>query len=142
MSTPTNAIEALQRALASEHAAVYLLASLDGRLSTTDDASLYDALQEAYDAHVAARDTLVDQVVAAGAKPVGSAAAYDLPAGAETPAGIRRAVLQLEQRSAATYLSLVAEVTGAQRRLLVTLLGDAAVRELSFGGTPQTFPGT
>lgn len=137
-----SATDALQTALAGEHAAIYVLAALGGRLSTSHATSLYEAVQQAYDDHVAARDTLVDHVVAAGAKPVGSAAAYDLPTGAESPASIRRAVLLLERRSAATYLSLVAKVSGAQRRLLVTLLGDAAVRELSFGGTPETFPGT
>lgn len=134
--------DALQQALAAEHAAVYVLAALGGRLSASHDATLYEAVQQAYDDHLAARDTLADHVVAAGAKPVGSAAAYELPSGAGSPAGIRRAVLELEQRSTATYLSLVAAVTGAQRRLLITLLGDAAVRQLSFGGTPETFPGS
>lgn len=135
-------VDALQRALATEHAAVYVLAALGGRLSRSHDASLYDAVESAYDEHVAARDTLIHHVVAAGARPVGSAAAYDLPAGADSSAGIRRAALALERHCAAAYLSLVSEATGDQRRLLVGLLGDAAVRELDFGGAPETFPGS
>ena len=132
----------LQKALAAEHAAVYVYAALGGRLSASDDATLYETIESAYAAHVAARDTLIDHVVAAGADPVGSAAAYDLPAGIGSPTGIRSAALRLERHCAATYLSLVAAVTGTERRMLVTLLGDAAVRELDFGGSPQTFPGS
>lgn len=134
--------EPLQRALAAEHAAVYVLASLGGRLSRTDDATLYDAVKSAYDDHVAARDALIHHIRLTGAEPVGSAAAYDLPTGIGSPAGIRRAALALERHCAATYLTVVPDATGDRRRLLIGLLGDAAVRELDFGGSPQTFPGS
>jgi len=142
MSDQTDAVDALQTALAAEHAAVYVLASLGGRLSRSDNATLFETVEQAYDDHVAARDTLIDHVVAAGARPIGSAAAYDLPRGAGSPVGIRRAALALEQHCAATYLSLVTAVNGDQRRLLITLLGDAAVRQLDFGGSVETFPGS
>lgn len=135
-------ISALQRALASEHAAVYVYGVLGGRTSRGDQPDLAASLQAAYDDHVAARDALVEHVVAAGADPVGSAAAYDLPHGIDSAAGVRRAALAIERSCAATYLDAVPAVAGELRRFLVTALGDAAVRELSFGGGPETFPGT
>ena len=47
----------------------------------------------------------------------------------------------MERSCAATYAYLVANTAGAQRRLAVTALNEAAVRELVFRGTPETFPG-
>jgi len=137
-----SSVSALQKALAAEHAAVYLYGVLGGRVSTYGDPSLAAALQDAYDAHRAARDALIDRVAAAGAHPAGAAAAYALPHGIDSAAGVRAAALGIERHCAATYFAQVAAVDGEDRRLLISALGDAAVRELSFGGAPQTFPGT
>lgn len=135
-------VKALQAVLAEEHAAVYVYGVLGGRTSTSEQPTLAGALQDAYDGHLTARDALVGRVVAAGADPVGAAAAYALPHGIDSPSGVRAAALAIERRCAAAYLDHVAEATGEDRRVLVTGLGDAAVRELAFGGTPQAFPGT
>ena len=138
----TGAIDALQAALAAEHAAVYVYGVLGGRTSASQEPTLADSLRSAYDAHETARDTLAARVAAAGADPVGAAAAYAIPSGIDSASGVRRAALAVEQRCAATYLTQVAETTGDDRRLMVSALGDAAVRELSFGGSPQALPGT
>lgn len=142
MSERTRAAVALQEVLAQEHAAVYLYGVLGGRTSSSEQPTLATALDDAYDGHVAARDTLIDRVVAAGAHPVGAAAAYALPSGIESASGVRAAALAIERRCAAAYLDRVSEVSGEDREVLVTGLGDAALRELAFGGRPQAFPGT
>ncbi|MFT4081968.1 MAG: DUF4439 domain-containing protein [Nocardioides sp.] len=133
-------LRGLQRALAAEHAAVYLDAALAGLTSRED--ALYDLLATAWEDHEAARNRLQEAISEAGATPVGTAAGYRLPSGIGSVAGVRRAALRIEQRCAAAYLANVARVTGAHRGLLVELLGDCAVRELDFGGTPNAFPGS
>ncbi|MEX0426411.1 DUF4439 domain-containing protein [Nocardioides sp. DS6] len=138
----TARVAALQTALAAEHAAIYVYGVLGGRTSASQDPTLADSLRTAYDDHVTARDALIDRVVAAGSDPVGSSAAYARPGGIDSPSGVRRAALQVERRCAAAYLAGMAAVTGTDRRLLVGALGDTAVRELAFGGAPETFPGT
>lgn len=138
----STAVDPLQSALAAEHAAVYLYAVLGGRTSESGQPTLFAALEDAYDAHLTARDALIARVTAAGGTPVGASAAYALPAGISTPSGVRAAALAVERHCAAAYLTQVPATTGADRTLLVTALGDCAVRELSFGGAPQTFPGT
>lgn len=134
-------LKALQDVLAAEHAAVYVYGVLGGRTSASQEPSLAATLRQAYADHVAARDALADRVAHAGGRPVGTAVAYRLPHGLDSPAGVRAAALGVERRCAAAYLSRVADVTGDDRRLFVTALGDAAVRELAFDSAPTPFPG-
>lgn len=136
------ALDAFQAVLGAEHAAIYLYGVLGGRTSQDTQRDLFTALTDAYDAHVAARDALITRVVALGGTPVGSAPAYALPRGIGTPRGVRAAALAVERRCAAAYLTQVPATTGEDRRLMVTALGAAAVRELAFGGAPETFPGS
>lgn len=138
----TSSVGALQDALAGEHAAIFVGAALGGRTSWAKSPALVTALQDAYDAHVAAREQLAAHIVAAGAEPVGPAASYDLPAGIDGPVRIERAALHLERECAARYLAAVPQATSDARRLLVGLLCATAARELSFGGSPTAFPGT
>lgn len=135
-------LDAFQATLAVEHAAIYLYGVLGGRTSGEAQPDLFNALTDAYDAHVAARDALIARVVALGGRPVGSAPAYALPGGIGSPKGVRAAALALERRCAAAYLTQVPATTGDDRRLMVTSVGQAAVRELTFGGAPETFPGS
>jgi len=135
MSTP-----GLTAALEAEHAAVYLVAALGGRASAVDDDRLEHDLDAAYDAHVETRDTLVALV--GGAEVVPAEPAYALPDGISSAAGIRKAALRVEEACAAALLTAVGEVTGDDRVTLVTALGDAAVRQIGFGGPAVAFPGT
>ena len=142
MASPASSeVDALQTTLAAEHAAVYVFGLLGSRTSQTADASLYDALRAAYEAHRRRRDTLIGEIAALGATPGAAASAYAPPAGLDTPAGRYAAALALERGCAATYAALVAATTGTQRLEAVELLNDSAARELSFRGTPEIFPG-
>jgi len=137
----TAEVDALQTTLAAEHAAVYVYGLLGSRTSQTAEALLYDALRAAYEAHRERRDTLIGEIAASGATPVPAAAAYTPPPGLDTTEGRNAAALGLEKGCASTYAALVGATTGARRHEAIGLLDDAAARELTFGGTPEVFPG-
>ncbi len=134
-------IDALQTTLAAEHAAVYVYGALGGRTSRVATPELFDAVSAAYAAHRARRDHLVRELTDLGVDPAASEAAYQLPRRMDTPAQIERAGLDLERSCAATYAYLVANTVEDQRRWAIQALNEAAVRELAFRGTPETFPG-
>jgi hypothetical protein len=137
----TTETDALQTTLAAEHAAVYVYGLLGSRTSESAEPELYAALRAAYDAHRRRRDTLIGELAALGATPTPAAAAYTAPAGLDTPDGRYAAALALERGCAATYAALVGDTTGPRRAEAIGLLNDAAARELSFRGTPESFPG-
>lgn len=137
----TTATQALQAALAAEHAAVYVYGVLGGRTSRTDSSGLAADLRRAYDAHRARRDQLQSLIADAGAAPVAADPAYAAPAGTDSPDGVRRAALELERSCAETYAWVVSQTDGAVRARAVNALKDGAVRGLTFRGTPETFPG-
>lgn len=134
-------VSALQQALAAEHAAVYVYGALGGRTSASATPELFAAVSAAYDAHRARRDQLTRAVRDAGAEPVAAEAPYELPRPLSTPDQVARAARDVERSCAATYAYLVANTTRGQRRAAVVALNEAAVRELVFRGTPETFPG-
>lgn len=130
--------EALQAALAGEHAAVYLFGVLGAR---ADGVGLVARLSAAYDAHAAARDVLAERVHALGATPVGPAAAYSLPSGLHGDHRLRSYAATVENRLVALYVQQAGEATGSDRRLLATSAGACAVRALGFGAAPSPTPG-
>lgn len=134
--------EAVQAALAVEHSAIYVLGSLGGLTSSSAAPALAQALTEAYDEHVRAREALAAHVVSAGIEPVAPSAVYDLPGGIGTEKGVGAAALRLERDTTATYLSLAPKATGSDRTLLIQLLCRTAARQLDLGGKPTAFPGT
>ena len=133
-------LDALQTALAGEHAAVYVYGALGGRTSATSTPLLATAVTEAYTTHRARRDLLTAAVIDLDGEPVAAEAAYEVPR-LDSPRDVERAAVDLERACAAAYAYLVASTTDADRRLAITALNDAAVRELAFRGTPETFPG-
>jgi hypothetical protein len=133
--------DALQTTLEAEHAAVYVYGLLGSRTSQAAEAELYVALRAAYEAHRDRRDTLIGEISTLGATPTPAASAYTPPAGLDTTDGRYSAALELEQGCASTYAALVAATTGARRLEAIGFLNDAAVRDLSFRGTPEIFPG-
>lgn len=140
--TPADgATEALQAALAAEHAAVFVYAALGGQASQSAQPGLYGRITAAYRLHLARRDELVAMVTAAGDEPVAAEPGYQLPADLGTATALNARALRLEQDAAATYAYLVASSTGATRSWAVTALLDAAVRGLGFGGKPESLPG-
>ncbi|MET3960477.1 hypothetical protein ABIE44_000411 [Marmoricola sp. OAE513] len=135
-------VDALQAALADEHAAVYLSGVLGAQASESTQPQLYAQLSEGYRLHRRNRDRLAALVRAAGAEPVASAVAYAIPAKLDTSAELNDAALQLERRIVKTYGQLVENTAGAERRWALVALDSAAVRQVELRGTPEMFPGS
>ncbi|MCW2854697.1 MAG: hypothetical protein JWR52_312 [Marmoricola sp.] len=135
-------IDALQAALAGEHAAVYLTGVLGAQASSSRQHALYAVLVDAYREHRRRRDELTVFIHDLGAVPVASDVTYDLPAQMTTAAELNDAALQLERRIAKTYGQLVENTAGAQRRWALVALNEVAVRQVEFRGTPEMFPGS
>jgi hypothetical protein len=132
--------EALQATLAAEHAAVWVYGVLGGQTSRSEAPGLYDDVLTAYRLHRGRRDLLTGLIARSGAEPVAAEVGYELgPVG--SPARVMAAALGVEQRCAVTYADLVARTTGRRRAWAIRALTDAAVRQLRFRGSPETFPG-
>ncbi len=130
--------DALQAALAGEHAAVYAYGVVGARLEGRPDER---AAQAGYDAHRQRRTTITRLLTDAGATPTPAAVAYDLGGTVPTPAAARTLAALVETRAAATYADVVAAADGALRQSAALWLADAAVRATSWSGQPATFPG-
>jgi hypothetical protein len=135
------ALEALQRTLAAEHAALYVFGVLAGRAEVLGPSPLRASLSTAYDAHLARRTDLRAQVTAAGGDPVAAAPAYDLPRALTTPAQIASEALRVERACVATYAALVAATSGPDRAWAVAALAAGAISETTFGGAARPLPG-
>jgi hypothetical protein len=141
----TSEVEALQRTLAGEHAAIFVLAALGGRASSLVAPALRSALATSYDVHVERRDHLRTMVTAAGGDPVAAEPAYRLPGAVRSSVTsavqIEGQALRVERACATTYAALVAATAGAARRWAVDALVATAVGEAAFGGDPEALPG-
>lgn len=135
-------IEALQDALAAEHASVYLMGILGAQTSRTKDPDLYEALVRSYRTHRRRRDQLAVMIAARQSEPVAAETAYQLPNAVSTSDEVNDAALQLERRIAVTYGQLVENTSGAERRWALVALESAAVVQVEFRGTPEMFPGS
>ncbi|HEY0902625.1 MAG TPA: ferritin-like domain-containing protein [Marmoricola sp.] len=135
-------LEALQAALAGEHAAVHLYAVLAARASESRQPTLHTGLVEGFRLHRKRRDQLTAMVVGRRGEPVAAEVAYALPGPIGTGAELNNAALQVERRIARTYGQLIESTTDAERRWALVALDEAAVRQLEFRGTPEMFPGT
>jgi ferritin-like protein len=134
--------DALQDALAGEHAAVYVFGVLGAQTSEVEQSTLFDNLLTAYQQHRSARDALVARIRKLGVQPVAAAPAYELPNGVSTSAQVVRAALVTERRATQTYGTLVSQTVGDDRSWAVDALDESAVRQLRFRGRPENFPGT
>jgi hypothetical protein len=134
-------LRALQRSLAGEHAAVYVYGVLGGRVSVSEEPGLSSLLTSAYDVHRGRRDELNAMVRAKKGDPVAAEPSYQLPTPSRTTDQIRAAARITEERSSAVYADAVGSTSRADRRWAIEALRDAAVRELSFGGQAERFPG-
>lgn len=135
------AVEALQTALAAEHAAVWVYGLLGGRTSAGATPELYRTVSEAYAAHRGRRDQLVRLLAERDEQPVAAEPAYEVSGPVTGPDRVRAVALETEQSCAATYSWLVANTVAEERRWAIGALNEAAVRELAFRGTPEMFPG-
>ncbi len=131
----------LQRVLADEHAAVYVLGVLGAQTSQSAQPALYAAVSAAYAMHRARRDHLIATLADQGAAPTAAAAAYRVPADLSTPDQIAAAARAVEEGAATAYASLVGSSVGEIRAWAIRALTDAAVRSLGFGAVPSALPG-
>jgi hypothetical protein len=134
-------VEAMQEALAGEHAAVYVYGVLGGRVSDSRSPVLAQQLASAYAAHRGRRDQLTTLVRRAGGDPVAADLSYRVPNPATTEAQLRAAARTVEQRCAAVYADMVGSTSRADRAYAVAALSDTAVRGLTFGARPTPYPG-
>jgi hypothetical protein len=136
------ALEALQRCLAAEHAAVYGYAVVGGVLAGIADADPLRAYaDECYAAHRARRDELTARLTRSGQAPVAAHPAYRLPPRVSGADGCRSLARRIERRSAAVYAFAVSKTVHGSRALAVDALTDCAVREVAWGASPQALPG-
>ncbi|TCC38018.1 ferritin-like domain-containing protein [Kribbella speibonae] len=131
-------VEALQAALAGEHAAMYGVGVAGGKLS----GARYRSATDTFESHRDNRDHLSALLVAAGETPVAAEPAYDLPRPVTNTATATALILVIERRIAAVYGDLVeaAEQPAVRAFAIESLLG-AATSQLSWGGAPVAFPG-
>lgn len=134
-------VEALQEALAGEHAALYVYGVLGARTSQSANPRLFTAIEEGFRLHRRQRDALTRRIARRGETPVAAEVSYQVPGRALRPADMERAALQVERRLAVVYGQLVGSTTGSDRRWALAALDECAVRQLTFRGTPEMFPG-
>ena len=134
-------LDALQATLADEHAALYTYGVLGARTSQAASPALYETLTAGYRRHRARRDELQLMVRDAGGDPVAAEPAYDLDGSLLRPAQLERAAADLEAASVEQLVALVAQSTGSVREWALTEATWSAVRRLSFGEGPETWPG-
>ena len=131
--------DAMQDALAGEHAAVYAYGVIGGRL---DYATTYqDLAARHFREHRERRDSLTGFLRDSGTKPVAAEPAYDLPVEVASNSDAQRIGQQIEDRCAVLYAGVVATATGEPRSFAVTALGDAAVAAVEWGAPPVALPG-
>jgi cytidylate kinase len=107
----TARLDALQAALAAEHAAVYGYGVVGGRVG--DDRE--NEAAAAHAAHRSRRDALARTVRDLGGKPAVAAAGYDLPFAVPDAAAAIRLAAVLEERVAGVYSDLVRAAEGSLR---------------------------
>jgi hypothetical protein len=137
MSGDSPYLDALQAAVAGEHAAVWASGRAAGELS----GRRRDAARRELDAHRRIRDELRRQVTALGAVPVEAAVAYVEPFPVEGASGGRRLMAHVNMALAATYADVAAASDPAARREAVEKSSAAAVRAIEWGAEPEAFPG-
>ncbi|WP_461711978.1 ferritin-like domain-containing protein [Streptomyces sp. DSM 41013] len=130
-------LDALQAALAAEHAAVYGYGVVGGRIAEDRRAEA----RTAYDAHRARRDALAREVRDLGGEPVAAAAGYALPFSVPDSAAAVRLAAELEDRVAGVYSDLVRAAEGGGRTSAAGALREAAVRAVRWRGGSVAFPG-
>lgn len=134
-------LDALQAALAEEHATLWTYGVLGARTSQSASPALYDAVTAAYRRHRSRRDQLRLLVRDAGGEPVAAAVAYELDGALVRPPQVQRAAVGLESAGVEVLLALVAQSSGDVRDWALTEATWSAVWQLELGGTAQTWPG-
>jgi len=127
--TPTPAatgqVEALQAALAAEHAVVWGYGVVGGRV----EVALLPAVQDCDRAHRTRRDAVDGLIRRYGGEPVPTAPAYELPFAVPDRRSAVRLAVHLEEGAAAAWRYAVAATDDRSvRRTALAALTDAALR--------------
>lgn len=130
-------LQALQAALAAEHAAVYGYGVAGAMLSGAEQSM---ALND-WKAHQEARDTLEAMIVKLGATPAAAAAAYELPFAVRDARSARLLATALEEGVARAYLGLVAVTDQTLRTFGALAMLPPANRAAAWRGSTVAFPG-
>ncbi len=136
-STGAPYLDALQAALAGEHAAVWASGRAAGELAGTRRRTARREL----DAHRSARDDLHAQITSLGGDPVQAAPAYVEPFPVDGAADGRRLMAYVNTALAATYADVAAAAQPAARREAVASSTRAGVRAVEWGASADAFPG-
>ena len=137
MPATAGELQALQAALAAEHAAVYGYGVAGALLSGADQAR---ALTD-WKAHQEARDTLQAMITKLGATPVAASAAYELPFTVRDARSARRLAAALEEGVTQAYLGLVAVTNETLRTFGALAMLPPADRAVAWRGSTVAFPG-
>ena len=137
--TAMDQTDALQAALAGEHAAIYAVGVAGGHLHRDQFSAAGLLLRR----HRDRRERLDALITTAGAKPVAAAAAYDLPSQVTDPTTATALIRLVEQRLAAVYGDLVEAATDTKTRAYaVQALVSCAHEQAAWGGAPTALPGS
>lgn len=135
--TAPQPVQALQTALAAEHAAVYGYGVAGALLTGREQA----AARADWTSHQEARDTLQAMIVKLGAAPVAANAAYDLPFAVRDAQSARRLAAALEDGVTQAYLGLVAVTDTTLRTFGALAMQPPANRAAAWRGSTIAFPG-
>ncbi len=130
-------LEALQAAVAGEHAAVWA----SGRAAAVLAGDRRTQALRELDEHRRTRDELRGRLVALGAEPVAAAPAYREPFAVTGPSGGRRLMAHVNTAMAAVYADLAAASPAGQRRPAAAQSWRAAAQGVRWGAPGQAFPG-
>jgi hypothetical protein len=131
-------LDALQAALAGEHACIYGYGLVGAHVS--DRAA--DRARAAYETHRARREELRRQIALRHAEPVAALPAYVVPIEVDDDASARELAGLLVQRLAVLYADLVsATPVPALRELALSTLIETAVLAAGWTGDTTALPG-
>ena len=130
-------LQALQAALAAEHAAVYGYGVAGAMLTGADNA----AARGDWESHMTARDTLQAMITKLGAAPAAASAAYRLPFTVHDARSARRLAAALEDGVTRAYLGLVAVTDQTLRTFGALAMQEPAKRAAAWRGSTVAFPG-
>ena len=131
-------VDALQAALAGEHACVYGYGVLGPYAAERDQRQV----RTAYETHRSRRDALAEQVRAHSAEPVASLPAYAVPFPVDDERTARRLAGLMEERLAPLYADLVAAADDpALREAAANALVETAVLAARWTGRTAALPG-
>jgi hypothetical protein len=131
-------LDALQAALAGEHACIYGYGLVGAHVSE----SAADRARDGYETHRARREELARQIRLRHGEPVAALPAYVVPVEVDDDRSARQLAGLLEQRLAVLYAQLI-EVTSvpALRELALTTLIETSVLAARWTGDTVALPG-